>query len=304
MSQFYYSFNNYLRQKFNSRVQRISLNAGFNCPNRDGTIGSKGCYFCNEKGFVSIDNPNVTIEEQIETAFSLFQKRFKTNKFIAYFQNASNTYASVERLHAIYDKIRKYKEFVGLSISTRPDCIDEEKLDMISSYNDKYDVWIEYGLQSIHEGTLEFINRRHTFRQFQEAVELTAKRNIKTAAHIILGLPHETKKDMNQTADALARLGINGIKMHTFHVLKNTEFHRMYRQEKISLPSEQEYVEMACDFLERLHPECVIMRLVSNARDEFLVAPFWMNRKQKVLREIEAEFNKRNTRQGFCLLKR
>jgi len=174
---------------------------------------------------------------------------------------------------------------------------------MISSFQDKYDVWIEYGLQSIHERTLEFINRRHSFGQFENAIKLTAKRNIKTAAHVILGLPHETKQDMHKTATVIASLGINGVKLHTFHVLKNTEFHRMYRQEKISLPSEQDYVEMACDFLERLPPECVIMRLVSNARDEFLVVPFWMNKKQRVLRGIEKEFKKRNTYQGCSFVK-
>ncbi|MCK4993757.1 MAG: TIGR01212 family radical SAM protein [Candidatus Omnitrophica bacterium] len=299
MSQSYYSFNSYLKKKFKSRIQRISLNAGLNCPNRDGTLGIEGCYFCNEKGFVSVEDSQISIEAQIETALPLFKKRFKSDKFIAYFQNASNTYASVEKLGTIYDGIKKFPEFVGLIISTRPDCIDEEKLDMISSYTDKYDVWIEYGLQSVHAKTLKFLNRRHTFRQFKNAVKLTAERNIKTAAHVILGLPHETKHDMYQTANALAKLGINGVKLHTFHILKNTPFACMYKQGDIHLLAEGEYVEIACDFLERLPSECVIMRLVSNARDEVLIAPFWMNRRQKVLLKIEEEFKKRNTRQGF-----
>ena len=298
MTQSYNSFNCYLRDKFKSRVQKVSLNAGFNCPNRDGTLSDEGCYFCNEKGFISIANPHAALEEQIEKAFTLFKRRFKTDKFIAYFQNASNTYAPVEKLHSIYEKITKYKEFVGLCISTRPDCIDEEKLEMISSFSDKYDVWIEYGLQSIHAKTLEFVNRRHTFGQFQDAVRLTAKYNIKTAAHVILGLPNETKKDMLETATALAELGVNGVKLHTFHVLKDTKFTGLYEKGEIRLLSEQEYVRIACDFLERLSPDCVVMRLVSNARDEVLLAPFWMNRKQRVLMEIEEEFKKRNSRQG------
>ena len=299
MSQFYYSFSSYLRKKFKSRVQRISLNAGLNCPNRDGTLGVRGCYFCNEKGFANFDDPRISLDEQIQTSLSFFKKRFKADKFIAYFQNASNTYAPVKKLRAIYDRIKKYPEFVGLFISTRPDCIDEEKLDMISSYKDKYDVWIEYGLQTIHDRTLEFVNRGHTFRHFQDAIELTAKRNIKTAAHVILGLPHETRQDMLQTAKAIAELGVCGVKLHTFHVLKDTEFARVHEQGGISLLSEEEYVKIACDFLERLSPECVIMRLVSNAKEDVLIAPLWINRKQEVLRKIEEEFKKRKTRQGF-----
>ncbi|MCG2712890.1 MAG: TIGR01212 family radical SAM protein [Candidatus Omnitrophica bacterium] len=299
MSQSYYSFSSYLKKKFKCRVQRISLNAGLNCPNRDGTFGFEGCYFCNEKGFVNFDNSEIALDEQIQTSLSFFKKRFKAEKFIAYFQNASNTYAPVEKLRAIYDVIKKYPEFVGLFISTRPDCIDEEKLDMISAYNDKYDVWIEYGLQTIHDKTLEFLNRRHTFRQFQEAVELTARRNIKTAAHVILGLPRETRQDMLQTAKALTELGLSGVKLHMFHVLKETEIARMYEQGKISLLSEEEYVEIVCDFLERISPECVIMRLVSNSKDDVLISPKWINRKQEVQRKIEEEFKKRKTRQGF-----
>ncbi|MFH1092954.1 MAG: TIGR01212 family radical SAM protein, partial [Candidatus Omnitrophota bacterium] len=299
MSRFYYSFNSYLKKKFKSRVQRISLNAGLNCPNRDGTFGFEGCYFCNEKGFVNFDDPQVSLDAQIQTSISFFKKRFKTEKFIAYFQNASNTHAPVEKLRVIYDKIKKYPEFVGLFISTRPDCIDEQKLDLISEYKDKYDVWIEYGLQTIHDKTLEFLNRKHTFKQFQHAVELTAGRKIKTAAHVILGLPHETRQDMIQTAKALTELGLGGVKLHTFHVLSDTEIARMYGQGKISLLSEEDYVEIACDFLERLSPECVIMRLVSNAREDVLIAPNWINRKQEVLRKIEEEFKKRKTRQGF-----
>ena len=299
MSRFYYSFSSYLRKKFKSRVQRISLNAGLNCPNRDGTLGVQGCYFCNEKGFVNFDDPQISLDEQIQASLSFFKKRFKTDKFIAYFQNASNTYAPVKKLRDIYDVIRKYPEFVGLFISTRPDCIDEEKLDMISSYKDKYDVWIEYGLQTMHEKTLEFVNRRHTFRHFQDAIQLTAKRNIKTAAHVILGLPHETRQDMLQTAKALAELGVNGVKLHTFHVLKDTKFARVYEQGEISLFSEEEYVQIACDFLERIDPECVVMRLVSNAREDVLIAPKWINRKQEVLRKIEEEFRSRKTYQGI-----
>ncbi len=299
MSQFYYSFSSYLKKKFKSRTQRISLNAGLNCPNRDGTLGVRGCYFCNEKGFVNFDDPQISLDEQIQASLSFFKKRFKADKFIAYFQNASNTYAPVKKLRAIYNVIKKYPEFVGLFISTRPDCIDEEKLDMISSYKDKYDVWIEYGLQSVHDRTLEFVNRRHTFKQFEDAVNLTSSYGIKTAAHVILGLPNETRQDMLQTAKVIAELGVSGVKLHTFHVLKDTKFAQTYKKGKISLLGEDEYVKIVCDFLEHLKRDCVIMRLVSNARDEVLIAPKWINKKQEVLQKIEKEFKKRKTKQGF-----
>jgi len=293
-----YSFGRYLRDKYNTRVHRISLNAGFNCPNRDGTLSDQGCFFCNEKGFVNFDDPTVSLDQQIKTSMAFFKERFNADKFIAYFQNASNTYAPIEKLKTVYDVIKKYPSFVGLFISTRPDCIDAEKLDLISSYKDKYDVWIEYGLQSIHDKTLEAVNRRHNFEQFKEALEATHARGIKTAAHVILGLPGETKQDMIQTARTLTQLGVNGIKLHIFHILKDTQFAKLYAQGGISLLSVDEYVEMACDFLESLDPECVIMRLVSNAREDVLVGPQWINKKQEILKKINDEFEKRQTQQG------
>ena len=206
--------------------------------------------------------------------------------------------ASTEELQKNYEVIREFPDIVGLSISTRPDCIDNEKLDLIESYSSDYDVWIEYGLQSIHDKTLKLINRQHDAQQFIDAVEITSTRNIKIAAHVILGLPGENKTEMIETAKALTLLGINGLKIHAFHILRGTYFHELFDEGKIRLLKEDEYVQIVCGFLEYINPKCVIMRLVSNADKNVLIAPPWINNKQKILQAIESEFERRSTHQG------
>ena len=299
MGKFYYSFNDYLKKRFGVRVHRLSLNAGFACPNRDGTLSREGCIFCNQEGFANFPKSNISLEEQITDSISFFKKRFKAEKFIAYFQNSTNTYASLDKLKKAYDTIKKFDDIVGLSISTRPDCIDEERLNLIKSYSDKYDVWLEYGLQSVHDKTLKDINRGHTFAQFRKAVEATAPKNIKTSCHVILGLSGEVGSDMMETARAISNLPLSGVKIHILHVLKNTKLEDFYRQGKIKLLEEEEYVGLVCDFLEHLNPDFVIMRLVSNAREDILVAPKWINNKQDILKKIDREFEKRGSRQGI-----
>ena len=294
----YYSFNQYLRERYGSRVHRLSLNAGFTCPNRDGSLGSDGCIFCNEEGFSRFAKSDKSPKDQIRDSIELFKKRYKTDKFIAYFQNASNTYAPPEKLKKIYDVIKDFPEIVGLSISTRPDCIDSEKLDLIESYSKDYEVWIEYGLQTIHDGTLDKIERFHTFKQSLEAINETAKRNIKVGVHIILGLPGETKDDILKTAKTIAGLPVSGVKLHVFHVLKNTKLEKLFKNNNVKLLSMPQYVSLACDFLEHLKPSCVIFRLVSDANQDVLLAPPWINDKEKVLEEIKTEFDKRKTHQG------
>ncbi|MFH2138666.1 MAG: TIGR01212 family radical SAM protein [Candidatus Omnitrophota bacterium] len=295
---YYYSFSEYLRQRFGVRVHRISINAGFSCPNRDGTLSDQGCIFCNEEGFSHYTGVYPSIEEQIATSMGFIRERFKAEKFIAYFQNASNTYADVDTLRQTYDVIKKFPDIVGLTISTRPDCIDKAKLDLIDTYAGAYDVWIEYGLQSIHEKTLKTINRLHSTMQFLEAIEQTAKRRIKIGVHVILGLPGESKEEIMETADVLSTLPIDGVKLHVLHVLRDTKLQEQYKEGKIQLLESDEYVQLACDFLERLSPKCVVMRLVSDANKDVLIAPEWINQKHKVRQDIEDEFQKRGTRQG------
>ena len=294
---YYYSFGEYLKDKYGRKVRKIGLNAGFTCPNRDGRTGEDGCIFCNESGFSEFPDDSVSLKEQIDSTISIFKKK-GVESFIAYFQNGSNTYAPVEELKKIYDIIHEYPEIISLFISTRPDCVNDEVLDLIQSYTAKYEVWVEYGLQTIHDRTLEFIGRGHSFTQTEEIIRKTSERGIKVGVHVILGLPGESKDLMMKTAEKVSRLPVSGVKLHLFHVLKNTALEELYNKGEVKLLEEDEYINAACDFIERLSPDCVLLRLASDARIKVLVAPEWMKKKLEVIRKIEREFSRRNTRQG------
>jgi len=291
----YYSFNSYLKERYGTRLRRISLNAGFSCPNKES--GKGGCIYCNELGFSRFAGRDVPLREQIERSMVVLKEK-GVEKFIAYFQNATNTNAEPGKLKTAYDVIKEYPEIVALCISTRPDCVDDEKLDLIASYTGNYEVWMEYGLQTIHDRTLEAVNRAHTFEQSVIAIEKTAQRSIKTGVHIILGLPGESEEDMIATAKKISTMPVSGVKLHVLHVLRDTELERMYRENKIKLLERDEYVGIACSFLENLKPDCAILRLVSDARGEYLIAPWWINDKLSVIDQIDREFEIRGTRQG------
>ncbi|MBW2219844.1 MAG: TIGR01212 family radical SAM protein, partial [Deltaproteobacteria bacterium] len=211
----YNDLNTYLKGIFGCRVQKITIDAGFSCPNRDGTLSTKGCIYCNVRGSgTGAGSKGLSVTEQLRQGKSALSKRYKAKKFIAYFQAFSNTYAPIERLKHLYDEAVEVENVVGLSIGTRPDCVDESVLDLLQDYAKNYMVWIEYGLQSAHDSTLAFINRGHDFNCFKKAVDTTQNRDIKICAHIILGLPQEEKKHMLATAKAIADMGIDGIKIH------------------------------------------------------------------------------------------
>ncbi|MBD3426497.1 MAG: TIGR01212 family radical SAM protein [Candidatus Omnitrophica bacterium] len=294
----YYSFSSYLKRKFDQKVWRICLDPGFGCPNKEGHTGRGGCIYCNESGFSDIAGKRLPLKDQIEDQISRARKKRGIEKFIAYFQSGTGTNARVENLKASYDVIRDYPEIVGLAVSTRPDCIDDEKLDLIAGYTRDYDVWIEYGVQSVHDNTLERIGRGHGYDQSKEAIRRTCERGIKSAAHVILGLPGETHHEMVATSTELSRLPLWGVKLHVLHVLKDTPLEEDYNKGKLRLLDRGEYVSIACDFIENLRKDCVILRILSDARKEFLVAPRWINAKQAVLADIEDEFTKRGTGQG------
>jgi hypothetical protein len=291
----YYSFNSYLKEKYGTRLRKISLNAGFSCPNKES--GQGRCIYCNELGFSRFAGRDVSLREQIERSMVVLKEK-GVEKFIAYFQNATNTNAEPGKLKTAYDIIKEYPEIVALCISTRPDCVDDEKLDLIASYTGSYEVWMEYGLQTIHDRTLKAVNRGHTFEQSVIAIEKTARRSIKTGVHIILGLPGESDEDMIATAKKISTMPVSGVKLHVLHVLRDTELERMYRENKIKLLERDEYVGIACSFLENLKPDCVILRMVSDARKEYLIAPWWINDKLSVIDQIDREFEIRGTRQG------
>ena len=293
----YYKFSTYLEEKFGTKVYKITLDAAFSCPNRDGTISNKGCIFCDETGSFSNGEYSILpIKEQVQAAISKLPKRYGAKKFIAYFQAYSNTYAPVDKLKPIYDDAFSDSRVIGISIGTRPDCVDEEKIKLISAYKNP---WIEFGLQSIHDGTLKFINRGHDFNCFLKSYELCKKYGIKVCAHVILGLPNETKSDMLETAKVLSKLHIDGIKFHALTVLKNTPLHKMYNEGKIKLLSEYEYCDILCDFLEILPPDTVIQRTAGTGLLKGHVAPEWIKYRFKTQNKIDEFLEKRNSYQGM-----
>ena len=300
---YYYSFNKYLKKRFGQKVRRVSLNSGFSCPHRkDGDMES-GCIFCNESGF-SLNSENTSpVEDQLAEGIHKLRRAYGINKFIAYFQNATGTNAPLPELKKCYDVVKKFKDVNSIYISTRPDCVDKEKLDLIAAYNDIFEVWIEYGVQTFHDRSLKFLNRRHTVFDSINAIKDTHDRGIKVGAHIILGLPNESNNDMIETAKVLTQLPVDGVKLHVLHVLDNTKLQKLYAEGGIKLLSKEEYIENACNFMEYLNPECVMMRLVSNAYKEHLVAPRWINEKISVIEGIKTEFKRRGTFQGFRLSK-
>jgi hypothetical protein len=298
MKEPYYSFNSYLKEKFGQRVHRISIDAGFACPNIDGHLSREGCIYCNNKGFSLFAGKNKDIRTQISESIEYYRARSGINKFIAYFQAFSNTYADCKQLKEKYDTIREFPEIVGLFISTRPDCIDEDKLKLIASYKKDYLVWVEYGLQTADCNVLRILNRNHTYEDFLNAVNLTKKYGINVGVHLILGLPWLVHEDTMKDAAQLSKLDIQGIKFHVLHVFEGTKLCEMYKEKTIKLATQEEYTKLICDFLERIPANIVILRLVSSSNPKLLVAPLWMNNKNPVIDGIKKEFIRRQTKQG------
>ena len=295
----YNQYSAYLKKKFGAKVYKITIDAGFSCPNRDGTISRGGCIFCDDGGSFSQAHSNkLSVEGQIETGIQNLSQRFKAEKFMAYFQAYSNTYKPVSELEKIYNSSLENSKIVGISIGTRPDCVDEDKLKLISSYKDDYYTWIEYGLQSVHNKTLARINRGHDYDCFLRAYERTKELGINICAHVIFGL-WETHDEIMQTAQELARLKVDGVKIHMLCALENTKLAKMYEDGEISFMSEDEYVSTVCDFLEYLPPDTTIHRLAGNGLSRTLIAPQWLGAKFDCLNKIDRELLRRNSYQGL-----
>ncbi len=291
----YYDLNTFLRERFGCRVQKISVDAGLSCPNRDGTLSTGGCIYCNARGSgTGAHRQGLSITDQLEKGKAFLAKRYKAKKFLAYFQSYSNTYAPVGTLDALYTEALAVPDVVGLSIGTRPDCVDEPKLLLLETLARDHLIWIEYGLQSAHDETLFRINRGHDFRCFENAVKATRGRGIHICAHVILGLPGETREQMLQTADALAALEIDGVKLHLLYVIKGTPLEALYRHGSYHPLEQAEYVDLVCDFLDRLPPQTVIQRLTGDPHREELVAPLWSLDKRATLKLIHDQLATRN----------
>ena len=295
----YSDFNTSLKNQFGCRVQKITVDAGFSCPNRDGTLSVGGCIYCNPKGSgTGAHAKGLSITDQLLAGKRVLGKRYKAKKFIAYFQSFTNTYGPLEQLKKKYRDALSVEDVVGLSIGTRPDCVEESVLDLLEKLAGKRLIWIEYGLQSIHDATLLLINRGHDFRSFQNAVTATKNRGINICAHVILGLPGEKKKQMLETAEALAEMGIQGVKLHLLYVIKGTSLEEMFREKRYRCLEQDEYVDIVCDFLERLPADIVIQRLTGDPHPQELVAPEWSLRKNETLSLIRETLEKRDARQG------
>ncbi len=293
----YYKFSKYLEENFGTKVYKITLDAAFSCPNRDGTISDKGCIFCDESGsFSNLHSSLLPIKEQVQSAIKNLPSRYHAKRFIAYFQAYTNTYAPVERLKEVYDEAFSDDRVIGITIGTRPDCVDEEKIRLISGYKNP---WIEFGLQTIHDKTLKLINRGHDYKCFLDAYNLCKKYNIKVCAHVILGLPDETKEDMLETAHELARIKIDGVKFHVLTVLKKSPLYEMYSKKPFKLLSEDEYCDILCDFLEILPPYTTVQRTAGTGLLTELFEPKWVKNKFETQNKIDRFLRERNSYQGI-----
>jgi len=296
----YRDLNTYLKTLFGERVQKISLDAGMSCPNRDGTLSRKGCIYCDARGAGTgaFIHENLSIEEQIARSKKFLTARYGARKFIAYFQSFTNTYAAPARLKALYDEAVAQEDVVGLSVATRPDCLDTEKLDLLASYGRGVLVWLELGLQSSHDQTLTRINRGHDASCFEKAVRMARLVGLPVCAHVILGLPGENRQMMLHTARYLSGLPVAGVKIHLLYVVKGTPLAALFEKGRLRCLDQETYANLVVDFLERLPPRMVIHRLTGDPPKTELLAPLWAKDKTKTLNLIKSILEKRNTHQG------
>lgn len=299
----YNAFSEELKRVFGCRVHRISIDAGFTCPNRDGTLGTGGCIYCGGRGSGSFGIARgLSVASQIDDGKEIMVRKYKAGKFIAYFQAYSNTYGSVDLLRRLYDEALSVKDVVGLIVATRPDCLPSETLDLLESYSRKTYFWLELGLQSVSDRTLNFIKRGHDLATFVEAARRCRERGIRVSAHIILGLPGESREEMLSSAEIINDMGIEGIKLHLLHVMKDTHLAKLYEKGEVRVMDRDEYVGLACDYLERLRPEILVQRMTGDGGHDNLIAPLWSLKKWEVLNAIDAELKRRDSFQGSGFL--
>lgn len=287
----YLTLNTYLRGIFGQRVQKIPLDAGLGCPNRDGTKGIGGCIYCNTEGSgTGAHSKGKGLRTQLEEGMAWARARYRAKKFIAYFQSFSNTYAPHDTLEKLYSKALR-DDVVGIAIGTRPDCIDHEILKLISRIADGRMVWMEYGLQSASDETLKRINRNHTVKEFIEAAEITKRLGLHTCAHIIFGLPGEGRKEMERTVELLSELKIEGVKFHQLYVSRGTRLHKLYKEGRYLPITQKEYSDMVAWSIKKLPKRTVIQRLTGDPKKEELVAPRWSLDKQETISLINASLS-------------
>lgn len=293
----YNHLNKYLKNKFGERTLKICVDGGFTCPNRDGTLGRGGCIYCSQKGSGELINCNSSITEQVKHYFTTYRAQ-RANKFIVYFQNFTNTYDTIENLKQKYDSALIDDRIVGLSIGTRPDCINEDIAKLLKSYTDKYYVCVELGLQTSNDKIGNLINRCYTSSQFTQAVEILNKYNIDVIAHIMVGLPTETKQDIMNTVNFVNSHKLQGIKIHSTYVVENTKLADMYKKGEYKALDLDDYIETLIDIITHLNPNFIIHRISGDAPKDILVAPYWNAHKMWILHGFEKRFYARDLWQG------
>jgi len=288
-----------MKNRFGASVYKVSIDAGFACPNRDGTLSTSGCIFCNNDSFRPYScRPALPIRQQINNGISYIRKRYNTNKFLAYFQPYTNTYAPADDLERIYREALAHPKVIGIAVGTRPDTVDDEKIRLLQALGDKYFILVEYGMQSMYDKTLAFINRGHDYKALLNALEMTRNRNILTGVHIIVGFPTETREEMLAMADEISCLPVDFLKIHHLQVIRNTKLASMYQENPFRVFAYDEYLDFVAEFVERISPRIVLQRLFASAPDNLLIAPQWEKSSQETLRDIERVLASRDTYQG------
>lgn len=295
MNEPYYSFNSYLKKKFNNqKIRKIPINAGFSCPNKDGKLSKLGCIFCDHYGSGPIKTFSLSIDEQIKQ----FIQTHPGVKYIAYFQAHSNTYAPIEELKKKFEAVFVYKDIIGLHIGTRPDVINSDVLSLLEELNKKIHLSVELGLQTIHSKSLKFLNRNHTYDKLLNTFNQLKKKDIETVIHLIIGIPGENKTDMLETIEEMNRIKPAGIKFHLMHVLRNTQLYQLYRQKEFVAMEQEQYIDTIIFLLERLHPDIVIHRLTGEREKELFIAPEWALNKINIINSIRKKMTEKSTFQG------
>ncbi|MGX6591809.1 TIGR01212 family radical SAM protein [Cetobacterium ceti] len=295
----FYSLNDYFKENFHEKIYKVSLDGGFTCPNRDGKVARGGCLFCSESGSGDFaGNKTKPINEQIEEQLELISGKFSQGKVIAYFQNFTNTYGDVEYLRKIFYEALNHPRVMGLAIGTRPDCLPEDVLNLLSEINEKYFLWVELGLQTIDEGVAKIINRGYKLKVYVDSALELKRRNIKVVTHLIIGLPEEGDRGTLEGAKLVNSVGSWGIKIHLLHILKNTPLAIYYKNKPFKVFQMNEYIDYVVDILEILNPNMVIHRLTGDGKKEDLIEPLWSLNKRAVLNGIHKRLKERETYQG------
>ncbi|GAB4491213.1 MAG: TIGR01212 family radical SAM protein [Thermodesulfovibrionales bacterium] len=295
----YLSFGSFMKKKFGGTVYKVNVDAGFTCPNRDGTLGLDGCIYCNNDSFrPSSCTPSLSVADQVKNGIVHVRKRYGAEKFLVYFQAYTNTYAPVDELERLYTEALGDPAVVGLAIGTRPDAVDPEKIALLERFASRWFVLVEYGVQSIHDKSLEFIRRGHDYAAFLNALEMTRDRGIHLGAHLIAGFPTETRQEMLAMADVMSGLPLGFLKVHQLQIVRNTPLADMYTEHPFPVFGYEDYLDFIADFIERTSPKIVFQRLFATAPDSILIAPEWGRNRHQILRDIEARLEARNVLQG------